>query len=138
MAATAPGATAAAGAASLKVVKTGPPRKEAGQEADFTIEITNTGRTAVANVSVTDHYDVALQPERATEPFAADGSDINWTLDRLEPGQTSRLKIICRCLEPADNACNRVVVTTPDGTRAEAEACLEITPPGARLSAVIS
>lgn len=136
--ATAPGAAAAAGATSLKVSKTGPPRKEAGQEADFTIEITNTGRAAVANVSVTDHYDVALQPEQATEPFAADGSDINWTLDRLEPGQTSRLKIICRCLEPADNACNRVVVTTPDGARAEAEACLEITPPGARLSAVIS
>ncbi|HEX5446916.1 MAG TPA: hypothetical protein VFW87_24075 [Pirellulales bacterium] len=133
-----PAAAGAKGTAQLRVTKTGPPRKEAGQEADFTIEVTNTGMAPVANISVTDHFDVALQPQQATEGAVADGSDLTWQLDRLEPGQTSRLKIICRCLEPADNTCNRVVVTTPDGARAEAEACLQVTPAGARLSAAIS
>lgn len=131
-------ASAAAGAPQLKVTKTGPPRKAAGQDADFTIEVTNAGRVPVTSFTVTDHFDVALQPQQATEGAEEDGGDLTWHFDRLEPGQTTRLKVVCRCLEPADNTCNRVVVTTPDGGRAEAEACLEVTPAGARLSAAIS
>lgn len=133
-----PVAAAPAGPTQLKVVKTGPPRKEAGQDADFTIEITNTGQAPVTNFTVTDHFDVALEPHDATQGAVPDGPDLTWQLDRLEPGQTTRLKVVCRCLEPADNTCNRVVVTTPDGGRAEAEACLEITPAGTRLSVAIS
>ncbi|HEX7448185.1 MAG TPA: hypothetical protein VF306_11600 [Pirellulales bacterium] len=131
-------AAGASGAAQIRVTKTGPPRKEAGQEADFTIEVTNTGQASVENLTVADHFDVALQPQLATEGAVADGSDLTWQLDRLEPGQTSRLKIVCRCLEPADQTCNRVVVTTSDGARSEAEACLQVTPAGARISAAIS
>lgn len=131
-------AAAPAGVPQLKVTKTGPPRKEAGQDADFTIEVTNAGRVPVTNFTVTDHFDVALQPQQATEGAEEDGGDLTWHFDRLEPGQTTRLKVVCRCLEPADNTCNRVVVTTPDGGRAEAEACLEVTPAGTRLSAAIS
>ncbi|HWB00002.1 MAG TPA: hypothetical protein VG713_15990 [Pirellulales bacterium] len=110
----------------LSVRKTGPAQKNVGDEADFEIEITNNGPVAANMVKVADNYDLALDPVGATDGHSFAGDDLVWLVDTLPVGKTIRFQVNCRCLARAAKACNRVTVTSQEGARADAEACLEI------------
>jgi uncharacterized repeat protein (TIGR01451 family) len=116
----------------IHVEKSGPPAAlRVGEIAEFNIFITNTGPVAVNDLRVADHYDVALDPVRATDGYAFVGDDLVWRIDTLPPGRRVRLQIHCRCQQPIARACNRITVTTREGARADGEACLEIQPAAA-------
>lgn len=110
----------------LTVSKTGPERQKVGDVAQFVILIENVGRVPATNIKVIDHYDDALNPVRARDGFEFVGDDLMWKFPKLEPGKTIRLRVECECTAPADNACNRATVTTGDGVREDAEACLTV------------
>jgi uncharacterized repeat protein (TIGR01451 family) len=132
--AVAPGAAASVGGGpKLVVTKSGPPRQTQGGQATFQIAVTNSGQAAATNLIVTDHFDVELQPNSATDGYAYDLVNMVWKVDRLEPGKTIWFTVVCQCLEVAPKTCNRVTVVSDEGVRAEAEACLEIVPASARL-----
>jgi uncharacterized repeat protein (TIGR01451 family) len=110
----------------LSVRKTGPARKNVGDDANFEIEITNTGTVAANMLKISDNYDLALDPTSATDGHAFAGDDLVWLVDALPPGKTIRFQVNCRCLARTQQACNRVTVTCQEGVRGDSQACLEI------------
>jgi uncharacterized repeat protein (TIGR01451 family) len=112
----------------LVIRKTGPATGPVGGKALFTIEVENQGGPAT-NLRVTDKYDIALRPSRATDGWKAIGNDLYWTVPSLAPGAKLRFMVECDLLQPAARACNRGYVTCQEGVNAEAEACLQITGP---------
>lgn len=118
----------------LTIKKTGPARRQVGDVADFTIDISNTGTVAASNLTLTDNYDASLDPVRATDKFAFAGNDLIWRVDELKPGQTIRFEVKCRCQAPAAKACNRATVTSAEGARADDEACVEVVAPATPLT----
>lgn len=136
--AAADGGAAGAGRPKLSVIKDGPPRKEVDEMAEFIITVKNDGDAPATGITVTDHYDPALQAASATENYSQQGEDLFWTIDALQPGEDYRLIVVCRCLDAADNTCNRVTVVSPEGARAQAEACLQVTPRGTGVAASIA
>ncbi len=123
-----PPAEEAPGEAALSVRKSGPAYGVVGGRATFTIEVTNTGQIPLTNVRVVDRPDAALPPTRATPGHRQEDGSLVWTFDRLEPGRTLHVDIECGPQQPTPRTCNRVSVTTSEGARGEAEACLEIRP----------
>jgi uncharacterized repeat protein (TIGR01451 family) len=129
-------ATGAGGAAAgppptVSVKKTGPARVEVGQKAVFDIVVTNTGETTATNLSVVDHYDEAFRPTQTSVGFFWQGRDLSWTVDRLSPGKSVSKRVVGVCLEPSSRSCNQVSVSSQEGARAGAEACVEfVTPDG--------
>jgi len=111
---------------SISIRKTGPTTKNEGENADFSITVTNTGPVPLTQIKVSDNYDRSLDPVSLTEGFSFVGDDIVWVIDQLPVGQSAGLQINCRCLSPVARACNRVTVTSREGARADDEACLEI------------
>ena len=107
--------------------KSGPTRRRVGEQALFTIDLTNLGTTDVRGVRVIDRYDPALSPDSATGGYRLDGDAITWTID-VPPGRPTRLSVRCSCQTAAARTCNRVLVILPDGNRIEDESCLEILP----------
>ena len=113
--------------AAVSVRMKGPTQRHVGEEALFTVDLTNPGTTAIHNVRVVAHYDPALFPDKATDGFRFDEDAIRWTID-LPPGPPTRLSVRCACQTASARTCNRVTVILPDGNRIEDEACLEILP----------
>ena len=126
VAAPVPPAAPAAGLPVLVVRKSGPQRANTGDTVLFTIEVENRGPGAVTNLRVLDQYDLAMRPTRASDGWQAAGNDLYWTLPVLQPGQKYVRQVECLCQTPAARACNRAIVTTQEGVRQDAEACLEI------------
>ena len=122
----------------LSATKTGPTTRKVGEEADFVIEITNTGTVAANMLKIADNYDQALDPVAATDGHAFAGDDLVWIVDTLPPGKTIRFQVNCRCIAPAQKGCNRVTVTCQEGARTDAEACLEVQAVSAPLSMTVS
>jgi uncharacterized repeat protein (TIGR01451 family) len=111
----------------LVVQKTGPARAGVGDLITFTITVENRGTVAATNLKVVDNYDLALKPTRASDGWQLAGNDIFWTLPQLLPGQIYERKVECQCQSPATQACNRITATCQEGTRQDAQTCLEIT-----------
>jgi len=122
----------------IAVRKTGPDRKGVGERADFVIDITNQGTILATNLKVVDNYDQALSPVQATDGHAFAGDDLVWIVDQLPPGRTIRFQVNCQCNRRSPRACNRVTVTTAEGTRVDGEACMEILGPVNPLSMTVS
>jgi uncharacterized repeat protein (TIGR01451 family) len=114
-------------APAVSVRKAGPRQRHVGEEALFTIDLTNPGATEIHNIRVVDRYDPALSPDKATDGFRLDEDAITWTID-LPPGRPTRLSVRCACQTASAKTCNRVVAILPDGNRIEDETCLEILP----------
>ncbi len=110
----------------VSIRKTGPPSASVGGTAQFTIDITNTGSQPLSSLKVVDQYDAVLSPTMATDGYKFEDNNLVWTLDSLPAGKTTQLEVHFRCQSAAARACNRVSVTTQEGARVEAEACLEI------------
>ncbi|HET6881326.1 MAG TPA: DUF11 domain-containing protein [Pirellulales bacterium] len=123
-----PGAASPVDQPKLTINKTGPTTAAAGSQAAFNISVTNTGQAPATNLTVTDHFDVQLEPQRATPGNVYDGASMTWQVARLEPGKTIWFQVVCACKDVADNTCNRVTVECDGGVRESADACLEIVP----------
>jgi uncharacterized repeat protein (TIGR01451 family) len=108
------------GEASIKIEKMGPETLAVGETAEFHIEVTNMGSRTLTGLTVKDTCDASLEPVEATD------GRLTWTIASLAPGEKEEFDVDCRCRSASARACNRVTVTSNEGIREEAEACLEI------------
>jgi len=114
--------------AALAVTKKGPRQRHAGESADFQIVITNTGNVALTNVRVSDSYERPLEPTDASAGFTVTAEALTWVFPQLDPGATEKIRVRCRCVQPARRACNRVIASSDQGATIADEACVEILP----------
>ncbi|MBC7855014.1 MAG: DUF11 domain-containing protein [Pirellulaceae bacterium] len=105
-------------ASALSVKSTSPARVNVGQEVKFQVEVTNTGRTPLANVIITDTFDPGLTHK--------DGevSPIVKTLGTLAPNQTERFGVTFRVDQPG-KLCHRLDVQADGGHSAGTTGCVE-------------
>jgi uncharacterized repeat protein (TIGR01451 family) len=117
----------AAGAPALTVRMTGPNRKQAGEQAVFSIEVTNTGTGPAEDVVIADNFETSLEPSAATEGNEwLEGNALGWRAGTLTAGQTVRRSIQLKCLQVTPRACNRVTVTARGMEPVAEESCFEI------------
>ena len=119
---------------SFAVKKTGPKRLVAGEMADFSIELANTGTMTMRNIKVLDRYDPALLPKYATDGYRVEDGGLAWTIDELAAGQTTELRIQCHCQTAAAKTCNRVKRQCPMAPARRARHVWKLVP-GARCRA---
>jgi uncharacterized repeat protein (TIGR01451 family) len=110
----------------LGIRASGPAGRSVGQSAEFAIEVTNTGNAQLRNVRVAMTPDRSLDPTDATEGNAWEGDDLVWRLASLEPGQSIRYELRCRCRAAASRACVAIRATADGGAEAADQACLAI------------
>lgn len=127
-----------AGQPTIVVRKSGPTRAAVGETILFTILVENHGTTPATNVKVLDNYDSQfLNALKASDGWQRAGNDIYWILPQLPPNSVYKREVQVICTAPGANVCNRVTVTTQEGVRQDAQACLEITGQRAPLAVSI-
>ncbi len=107
---------------------TGPKQQAVGEQAQFAIEVANTGSVPLRGLKLIDRWDAALTPSFATDGFNVEQDGLAWSLDELPAGKSTRRDIHLKCIAATARACNRATVVLPDGSRVEGETCLEIRP----------
>ncbi|MEX2111879.1 MAG: hypothetical protein WD845_01760 [Pirellulales bacterium] len=123
----APAQPPTAGTPSLTVRKTGPSRRQVGETAVFSIEVSNGGAGPAEDVVIADNFETTFEPNAATEGNEwLEGNALGWRIGTLAAGQSVRRDIQLKCLQVTPRACNRVTVTARDMEPIAEEACLEI------------
>jgi uncharacterized repeat protein (TIGR01451 family) len=110
----------------MEVTKRGPQLRQVGQEADFIIEVRNSGNVPLTNVRIVDTYEQSLKPTSASRGWTIGKSELIWVVNRLEPGQSYSVAVRCVCAQATDRACNRVDVESDQRPHVGAEACIQI------------
>ncbi len=105
-------------ASALSVKSTSAARVDVGQEVQFKVEVTNTGRTPLANVTITDTFDPGLTHT------AGEVSPIVKSLDTLAPNETKRFAVTFRVDQPG-KLCHRLDVQADGGHSAATTGCVE-------------
>jgi len=88
----------------LGLRQTGPQRRFLGREAEFDLEVINTGTAAAANVVVTDALPPELEFVSATEGgvYNAAKRTVTWPLGQLDHGQRRGLSVKVLAKAPGD------------------------------------
>jgi uncharacterized repeat protein (TIGR01451 family) len=127
----------------VRVDMSGPGRVRAGEAADVTLTVQNTGETTLRGLTLAYEDQDDLLVTDATQGFTRLGRQLVRTIAELLPGARASFQLRLRANRIADRVCNRATVTSQDGLRRQAELCLEITrgaetppaiPPDARRS----
>ncbi|MFN0019320.1 MAG: hypothetical protein ACKVP0_13735 [Pirellulaceae bacterium] len=105
-------------ASALSVKSSSPTRVEVGQEVQFKVEVTNTGRTPLSNVTITDNFDPGLTHT------AGEVSPIVKSLDSIAPNETKRFAVTFRVDQPG-KLCHRLDVMADGGHSAATTGCVE-------------
>ncbi len=105
-------------ASALSVKSTSATRVEVGQEVQFKVEVTNTGRTALTNVTITDTFDPGLTHT------AGEVSPIVKSLDTIAPNETKRFAVTFRVDQPG-KLCHRLDVLADGGHSGATTGCVE-------------
>ncbi len=109
--------------ASMTVEKAGPRQRIVGENAPFTLTITNTGEMPLTNLEIIDEYPPSLRASPTEQGYEklsrGDNRDrFLWRIPRLEVGATTRLDVQCQCIAPEEKACSTVQVSAVTGTDA--------------------
>ncbi len=121
----------------ISLRKTGPATKEVGQDAEFAVEVRNTGDAPLTGLVITDRYGPELRPVFATENYKLqiqNGYTLTWNVDRLPVGEAIQLRIVCRCESASSRACGRAEVATREGVQSAEESCLAVRAPTSMLT----
>jgi uncharacterized repeat protein (TIGR01451 family) len=108
-------------ASSLSVKSTSPARVEVGQMVEFKVEVTNTGRAPLTNVTVTDNFDPGLTHT------GGEASPIVKSLETLAPNQIRQFSVTFRVDQPG-KLCHRLDVLADGGHSAATTGCVEALP----------
>lgn len=111
-------------ASALSVKSSSPARVEVGQEVQFKVEVTNTGRTPLTNVTITDAFDPGLTHKQG------EVSPMVKLLGTLAPNQTSQFSATFRVDQPG-KLCHRLDVMADGGHSAATTGCVEAVPAAA-------
>ncbi len=122
----------------MKVSLTGPPTRRIGELAEFEIVLENTGGTELTNVRISNPYDAAMAPIKATTKYRYDRpqNELSWLIDRLPVGQAIKFQAVVSCDQTALRACSQIAVACDQGITSQDNHCLEIQPqvPGLRVT----
>ena len=99
--------------------------------------IKNLGASAATNVVVRMRYDPALFPIKRQESLPGEGflelpDGFQWTLPRIEPGQTRVFGLECECRQASPGAQIQFFVDADGGLSEAREQAIEISPTTAR------
>ncbi len=111
----------------VSVRKSGPTSAAVGEMVLFRIDVENTGTEPLTSVRILDQCDRQLEPRNATRGFEQTDEGVELVIDRIPVGGRAALQVQCLCVEAAAQTCNRVRVSTAEGARDRAEACLAVT-----------
>ncbi len=128
---------AARGNPRFEIRKTGPQVKQVGEDAEFAVEVHNTGDAVLSDLVITDRYGPELRPVYATENHRLQqgtGYTLSWNVDRLPPGESVQLRIVCRCEAAAVRTCTLAEAKAGDAVAGSDEACLAIRAPESMLT----
>lgn len=101
----------------LQVVKAGPAEVRVGENAEYTIEVTNTGNTPITNIRIVDQYPASMLPTAATAGRTLEEGAVVWLIPELGPNVLVRRKVACQALKADERAVNVVEVTADGGLR---------------------
>ena len=107
-------------ALAAKVVRTD--KLEPGEDAEFNIEVTNTGTIDATELQIVDHGGSGIEFTSATAGYSWAGDALSWRVDRLAPGKTIRFTVRCKLLQQQGDARHRVTVTSSEGANVKATA----------------
>jgi uncharacterized repeat protein (TIGR01451 family) len=111
----------------LSVRQTGPAHGTVGELVQFSIFVANRGHEPLTGVRVVVHADAGLKVTRASEGARRENGGLVWSIPSLPPGEReTELAVEYECQTPARRLCNHVRVTSREGGRDEAEACIEV------------
>jgi uncharacterized repeat protein (TIGR01451 family) len=113
---------------SLLVRKTGPTQAMLNQIVAFKVQVTNTGRVRLRNVTLTDVLPAGMEPLN-TKPSINEGTPpLVWRLGDLEAGQTREVTYDA-LLKKDGELLNQAVAEAADGTRHEVSHTLRVATP---------
>ena len=112
----------------LSINKDGPRQVNLGDIVPFTVVVRNTGDVPLTNLVIVDEYDRSLTPQPRQQGYEVVGGNIQWRIDRLNPGETRRFDVECASLRPANRAGGLAKVTDDSGLMRVAEHYVEILP----------
>ena len=101
-----------------------------GDLTQVTALVRNTGNVALETITVLNRFSPSLDARQisAYPPGQLLGSELAFSINRLEPGQTVPIKVEYGALEPDGNAFSQFSVSTPSGAAAEQRWNLAIDP----------
>lgn len=135
-------AAAATPAASVKI--TGPVSAQVGKTALFTIVVTNTGDSKLANLQVTNSFDPQqLEAKTASEGYKLATTSLTWTIADLDPGQTTQRQVEFACRAAGAKVCDHASVSDASGASIGSDqACMEVSMPepasGGKLNVTVA
>jgi len=112
--------------AGLSVETIGPQMRQVGEKARFQSTITNTGNVVLTDLKIEATFVQGLNDGAATPGFVREGSQIHWTLDRLDVGQSILREVEAVCREVNDNACLNITVRANPNRIVGDAACIRI------------
>jgi uncharacterized repeat protein (TIGR01451 family) len=110
-------------ALAVKVVRAD--KLEPGDDAEFIIEVTNTGAIDATDLRIVDHGGSGIEFTSATAGYSWAGDALSWRVDKLAPGKTIRFTVRCKLLRQQGDASHHVSVTSSDGASVKATAIIE-------------
>jgi uncharacterized repeat protein (TIGR01451 family) len=114
--------------AGLYITKAGPATVTQGENIEYTISVTNTGKIAAANTVITDTIPAGLTYVSSTPSATVAGSIARWNIGSLDAKATKEFKITFTAAE-VGTFTNQVEVTATDTGKAEASATTEVVAP---------
>ncbi len=115
-------------ARALSVEVDGPETAEVGQQIQFRISVANTHEQPLTGVRVSDRFDLGLRHVDPARPEVTTPSPIERSLGTLSPGEVRRFAVTF-IVERAGQLCHTLEVTSSEGARQSARACLTATTP---------
>jgi uncharacterized repeat protein (TIGR01451 family) len=115
----------------------GPNEMQEGHTNEYTVEVENTGQTPLTAIRLAVSASASLQATSATgsDNRQQIGSQLVWTIERMEVGAVRRFQIICQATQPDAQAFLRAEATAREQVRHTAEAGTRIVAPVSPKSA---
>lgn len=103
---------------SLSLQKQGPTQAVLGDTLNYRLTLTNTGRTELTNLLLTDLLPDGLERARGKER-------LSWIIGTLAPGQSQSVDYQVVAKKPG-RLCNKAIATAAGGVREEMESCVTV------------
>ncbi len=106
----------------VELRQTGPAQAMVGTDARFELEIINRGDVPASGLVITDRFGEGLVHPASKSPIQRE-------LDAIPPGQSRKVNITFRVVQPG-RLCHTVELSGPNGLRQTSEACIDATADG--------
>jgi uncharacterized repeat protein (TIGR01451 family) len=109
------------------VTYAGPSQAKVDDEVLLTFTIANTTGQALTGLQTVVQADAGLKPVKASDGWdVLPAGGLRWTRQSLAPGEKFAYQVLYRCLQAGPRLCARLVATSQEGARGEAEAGVEV------------